>query len=145
MSLDCVMGVAPSRSSMCGPSDVLVNIEFGTVSTSLLYSVAYLEVISVPDFNSASIIRVAWHIPAIILLRCGKLQSVALKSSSNSESKHPPFSMIDFAKFRFDDGCITFSPSPDPGMAIVLSPALKADLWAMLSIPKASPETIVIE
>jgi len=52
---------------------VLEKIEPETVKTSRLYSVANLDVISVPDFNSASTTSTACESPAIMRFLCGKL------------------------------------------------------------------------
>ena len=139
-----LMGVAPRRSSLFVPLELGEKIEPGTTNRSLLYSVVSLAVISVPDFSSASIIRVALEMPAISLLRIGKLHCVALKSGSNSEIKHPPFSTTSFINFTFVFGYIASSDRPDPGKTKVLSPTCIAFLWAMVSMPIAKPETITI-
>ncbi len=123
-----VTGVAPWRISLFVPFEFKENTEPGTAKTSLLYSVASLAVISVPDLSSASIISTAFEIPAIRRLRIGKLQYVALKSGSNSESRHPSFLKTSSIKGMFVFGCIASVESPEPGKTIVLSPTCIAFL-----------------
>ena len=50
-----VMGVAPWRINLFVPFELGENIDPGIARTSLLYSVASLAVMSVPDLSSASI------------------------------------------------------------------------------------------
>src|SRR3989344_4747437 len=84
-SLVSRMSAAPRRMSICGPSEVGEVIGPGTHPTSLLYSVAKREVMRVPDRLPASITRVAWHIPAIILFLLGKAHAPLGMVSSYSE------------------------------------------------------------
>jgi len=52
---------------------------------------------------------------------------VATESGSNSEIRQPPFLIIFSARFKLFFGYKTFLLSPEPGKAIVVSPASKAD------------------
>lgn len=137
------MSAAPRRISMCGPSDVDECMGPGMVPTSLLYSVASLDVMRVPDFFSASTTSVAWHIPAMILFLLGNAQTPAGMRSSYSDMSPPPLATISSARPACDLGWITFLSSPDPGIARVCRPVRIAARWAMESIPRASPETMV--
>ena len=118
--------VAPRRRSICGPSEVGEWSGPGIAPTSLLYSVAKREVMRVPLLFSASIIRTAWQSPAMILLRRGKAHTPAGIVSSYSLKSPPPFATISSASGACERGWITLRSKPEPGIAIVWSPALIA-------------------
>lgn len=115
----------------------------GTAPTILLYSVANLAVISVPDFSAASITIVIEAMPASSLFLAGKVQGAPLRSGGNSLSSIPPDWSMCSASALFCFGYRASQFRPEPGNAMVGRPAARAASWAMVSMPIARPETMV--
>src|SRR3989344_8903058 len=99
-----LIGVAPLLISELVPLKLLEKIDPGIAKTSLLYSVANLAVISVPDLSPASIIKTAFDNPAINLFLLGKVHAPAGSFGSYSESKQPPDFIISSANLLLLNG-----------------------------------------
>ena len=144
ISLGDVISAAPLLMSICVPYDCSAWMWPGTANTSRLKFSAYLAVINEPDFCPASMMRVACDSPAINRFLAGKAQLPIGYPGSHGDNRAPPLATIRFARSRWIWGYISSQSRLEPGKATQCRPASNAAMWAMLSIPTARPETIVI-
>ena len=112
----------------------------GNAKTSLLYPFARSAVIILPPFTAVSVTMVQSLMAATMRLRTGKWCLSAFTWLINSVSR-PPCFQICLESWLCSGGYM--EASPWARTARVGSPCFNAFLWAMASIPKASPLTMV--
>ena len=141
MSVHDRTSVAPSRRSPCGPRAVSDVIRPGTANTSRPKSAAAPAVINAPLRSAASTTTTPRASPAMVRLRAGKFH--ASRRRARRKLRHERAAALRSRRRARDSRADSSRSMPCPSTAIVRPPAASAPRCAAVSMPRASPLTIV--